>query len=65
LASRADHLPQQYQALIAQAGLFHDQFAQALNTGAGAYAATKAANASPLQTVEAAISQQEQAVQRG
>ncbi|MGB9308642.1 MAG: PE family protein, partial [Mycobacterium sp.] len=37
-----------YQALGAQAMLFHDQFVQALNTGAGAYAAAEAANASPL-----------------
>jgi hypothetical protein len=37
---------QQYQALTAQTGLFHDQFVQALNTGAGAYAATEAANSS-------------------
>ncbi|WP_424734876.1 PE family protein, partial [Mycobacterium sp.] len=37
-----------YQALGAQAMLFHEQFVQALNTGSGAYAAAEAANASPL-----------------
>ena len=42
---------QEYQALIAQASTFHQQFAQALSAGAGAYLATEAANASPLQTV--------------
>jgi hypothetical protein len=55
---------QGYRALIAQAGLFHDQFVQALGTGAGAYAATEAANESPLETVEAAISQEAGIAQR-
>jgi uncharacterized 2Fe-2S/4Fe-4S cluster protein (DUF4445 family) len=55
---------QVYRALIAQAGLFHDQFVQALGTGAGAYAATEAANESPLETVEAAISQEAGIAQR-
>jgi PE family len=32
-----------YQALSAQAASFHDQFVQALNAGAGAYASTEAA----------------------
>jgi PE family len=41
---------QEYQALSAQMALFHDQFVQALTSGAGA--ATEAANASPLQTLE-------------
>ncbi len=41
-----------YQALSAQAAAFHDQFVQALNAGAGLYASTEAANASPLQTLE-------------
>lgn len=36
---------QQYQAVMARAGLFHDQFVQRLSTGAGTYAATEAANA--------------------
>ena len=42
---------QAYQALSAQAAAFHAQFVQALNAGAGAYAAAEAANASPLQSV--------------
>ncbi|MCQ4363663.1 PE family protein, partial [Mycobacterium gordonae] len=36
---------QQYQALGAQAALFHEQFVQALTSGAGAYATAEAANA--------------------
>lgn len=43
---------QEYQALSAQMALFHDQFVQALTSGAGMYAATEAADASPLQTRE-------------
>jgi hypothetical protein len=43
---------QEYQALSAQMALFHDQFVQALTSGAGMYAVTEAANASPLQTLE-------------
>ncbi|WP_139828823.1 PE family protein, partial [Mycobacterium riyadhense] len=35
---------QAYQALSAQAATFHTQFVQALNAGAGAYAAAEAAN---------------------
>src|SRR6201999_1425673 len=42
----------EYQVLLAQAATFHQQFAQALSSGAGAYALTEAANASPLQTIE-------------
>lgn len=41
-----------YQALSAQAAAFHAQFVQALNAGAGSYAAAEGANASPLQTVQ-------------
>jgi hypothetical protein len=41
-------LGQGFQALGAQAAAFHDQFVQALNAGAGVYAATEAANASPF-----------------
>lgn len=41
-----------YQALSAQAAAFHAQLVQTLNAGAGAYAATEAANANPLQTLE-------------
>jgi hypothetical protein len=43
---------QQYQTLLGQAEQFHDQFVQALTSTAGAYAATEAANASRLQTIE-------------
>ena len=43
---------QDYQKLAAQAAAFHDEFVLAL-TGAGhSYAATEAANTSPLQAVE-------------
>ena len=41
---------QGYQALGAQATAFHQQFVQALSAGAGAYAASEAASASPLET---------------
>jgi hypothetical protein len=43
---------QQFHALSAQAAAFHAEFVQALKGGAGAYAASEAANVSPLQTVE-------------
>ncbi|MGO9384934.1 MAG: PE family protein, partial [Mycobacterium sp.] len=43
---------QAYQALSAQAAAFHSQFVQALNSGAGAYAAAEAASASPLQALQ-------------
>jgi hypothetical protein len=39
-------------SLSAQAAAFHAQLVQTLNAGAGAYAATEAANAGPLQTLE-------------
>ncbi|MGB9305867.1 MAG: PE family protein, partial [Mycobacterium sp.] len=46
---------QEYQALSAQAALFHDQFVQTLTSGSGQYAATEAANAAanadPLTTL--------------
>jgi len=42
---------QVYQALSAQAALFHQQFVQLMSGGATQYALTEAANASPLQTV--------------
>ena len=41
---------QAFQALTAQAAAFHDQFVRSLSAGAGMYAATEAANASPLGT---------------
>jgi hypothetical protein len=40
---------QGYQALAGQLATFHDEFVQALNSGAGSYAAAEAANVSPLQ----------------
>src|SRR5690242_1381396 len=39
---------QEYQALGAGAALFHDQFVQAIRTGAGAYSLAEAANTWPL-----------------
>ncbi len=41
---------QSFQALSAQAAAFHDQFVQALRSGAGSYASAEAANAA--QTVQ-------------
>ena len=46
---------QAYQALSAQAAWFHQQFVQLMNAGAGEYAVTEAANASPLQTVQQGV----------
>ncbi|MGB9303001.1 MAG: PE family protein, partial [Mycobacterium sp.] len=46
---------QGFQALSAQAAAFHDDFVQALTAGAGAYAGTEAASASPLQQILNAI----------
>jgi hypothetical protein len=43
---------QDFQAMSARVAQFHEQFVQALNAGAGAYAAAEAANASSLQTLE-------------
>ena len=43
---------QQFQALSAQAAAFHDRLVQTLNSGAGSYASTEAANTSPLRTIE-------------
>jgi hypothetical protein len=45
----------EFQELSEQASAFHQRFAKALNSGAGAYAATEAANASPLQALEQAV----------
>ncbi|WP_231752573.1 PE family protein, partial [Mycobacterium gordonae] len=39
---------QQYQALSAQAALFHEQFVRALTSGAGTYATAEAANAAAV-----------------
>ncbi|MCV7099974.1 PE family protein [Mycobacterium palustre] len=41
----------EYQAMSAQAAAFHAQFVQAQLGAGGAYAATEAANASPVQTL--------------
>ncbi|WP_156687294.1 PecA family PE domain-processing aspartic protease [Mycobacterium sp. Marseille-P9652] len=41
-----------YQALAVQAATMHTQFVQALNSGAGMYAATEAASADPLQILQ-------------
>jgi hypothetical protein len=43
---------QQFHAVSAQAAAFHAEFVQALKGGASAYAASEAANASPLKAVE-------------
>lgn len=43
---------QDYQALSAQISAFHQQFVQALTSGAASYAATEAANATPLESAE-------------
>ncbi len=40
---------QSFQTLSAQAALFHQQFVQALNSGAAAYAGAEASNVSPMQ----------------
>ncbi|WP_415823644.1 PE family protein, partial [Mycobacterium basiliense] len=42
----------QYQALSAQAAVFHQQFVHTLSRGVGAYAAAELVNASPLHGVE-------------
>jgi len=60
LAAAADEVSQQiavlfgadaqsYQALSAELAAFHDQFVATLTAGAASYAATEAANASPIQ----------------
>jgi hypothetical protein len=58
---------QAFQALSAQAELFHQQFVQLLNAAGSSYAVAEAANASPLQTVQqdilGAINAPAQAVQ--
>lgn len=49
VASLFSGYAQNYQAISAQASAFHAEFVQALSAGAGAYAATEAASASPLE----------------
>ncbi len=44
---------QAYQVLSAQAAAFHDQFVRTLAAGAASYASAEAANASPLQALQA------------
>ena len=44
-----------YQALSAQASLFHQQFVQLMSGGATQYASTEAANASPLQSIQQGV----------
>ncbi|WP_139825280.1 PE family protein, partial [Mycobacterium conspicuum] len=51
VASLFSRHAQQFQALSAEAAEFHEGFVQALTAGAGTYAATEAANASPLYTL--------------
>lgn len=46
---------QAYQALSAQAALFHDQFVQLMSGGGAQYALTEAANASPLMAAGQAV----------
>ena len=48
---------QEFHAVSAQAAAFHAEFVQALKGGAGSYAATEAANVSPLRTLEHGIEQ--------
>ncbi len=55
IASLFSSHAQQFQALSAQAAVFHAQFVHALSNAGGAYAAAEAANASPLQTVAQGI----------
>lgn len=43
---------QAYQAFSARVAVFHDQFVQLLNAGAGSYATAEAANTNPLQSAE-------------
>ncbi|ORB83910.1 PE family protein, partial [Mycobacterium kansasii] len=46
---------QAYQALSAQAAMFHQQFVQLMTAGAGEYAAAEAANVLPMQLAAGAI----------
>jgi hypothetical protein len=52
IASLFSRQAQQFQALGEKAAVFHTQFVQGLSAAGGAYAASEAANAPPLQTVE-------------
>jgi len=55
IAALFDAHSQAYQALSAQAALFHQQFVELMSGGSAQYALTEAANASPLQTVEQGV----------
>jgi PE family len=55
IASMFSSHAQAYQTLSAQAAAFHTQFVQLMNGGAAQYAASEAANASPLQPLLNAI----------
>ncbi len=55
LATLFGRVGQEYQALSVQASAFHQQFVQALSSGAGSYLAAEAANSSPLQTIEQSL----------
>lgn len=55
VASLFDAHAQVYQALSAQAALFHQQFVQLMSGGAAQYALAEAANATPLQIVEQGV----------
>ncbi|OBA72451.1 hypothetical protein A5641_08515 [Mycobacterium sp. 1554424.7] len=52
IAALFDAHSQVYQALSAQAALFHQEFVNLMSSGGVQYALTEAANASPLETVE-------------
>jgi hypothetical protein len=52
IAALFDAHSQVYQALSAQAALFHQEFVNLMSSGGVQYALTEATNASPLQTVE-------------
>lgn len=69
IAALFDAHSQAYQALSAQAALFHQEFVNLMSGGAAQYALAEAANASPLlsvgQTVETAVSAPVQALAQG
>ncbi|WP_082939653.1 PE family protein [Mycobacterium sp. 852014-50255_SCH5639931] len=56
IATLFDAHSQVYQALSAQAAVFHNQFVQLMNGGAAHYLATEAANTTPLQSAAAPAS---------
>ena len=50
-----DGYAREYQAVAAQAALFHEQFVQALTAGGRMYAAAEAASADPLTSLVGAV----------